>query len=305
MNAVGKTMAIVGGSGFIGTHLTRELLDRGFAVRVVDVREPRLNVPFAHADVLDRRALSAALRGVDGVYHLASLMGVENCLAQAGTVARVNLEGAANVSRACLDNGVPRLLFTSSSEVYCDGSKVPFAEADEKHPKSPYGRTKLAAEGLLRDRAGANLAVRIVRFFNAYGPQQSEQFVVRRFLRQARNGEELTVYGDGEQIRCFTHVRDVVRGTAAAFEHGSSVEETFNIACPTPTRLIDLAHLVLELFDRRNGIRFLPLGGEGVRSAEIEIRRRIPDVDRARRLLGFEARVALREGLEEMARDGC
>jgi UDP-glucose 4-epimerase len=304
MTAGGRSVAIVGGSGFIGTHLTRELLGRGYAVRVVDLCEPRLEVPFRRADVLDRERLAAALSGVDGVFHLASLMGVENCLAQPDAVARVNERGAAHVSRACREHGIPRLLFTSTSEVYGDGASVPFGEGDEKRPKSAYGRTKLAAEELLRGAAGSGFAVRIVRLFNAYGPGQGEPFVVCRFLRQARLGEALTVYGDGRQIRCFTHVRDIVRGTVDAFEFGSTAEETFNIACPTPTRMVDLAHLVLELVGRRNGVRFLPLGDDGVRSAETEIHRRIPDVERARRLLGFEARVSLREGLEELVRDG-
>lgn len=304
MTAGGKSVAIVGGSGFIGTHLTRELLGRGYSVRVVDLRPPRLQVPFTRADVLDRGALAAALAGVEGVFHLASLMGVENCQTQAEAVARVNVQGAENVSRTCREHGIPRLLFTSTSEVYGDGAKVPFGESDEKRPKSTYGRTKLAAEELLRSQADAGLAVRIVRLFNAYGPGQEENFVVCRFVRQARLREALTVYGDGQQIRCFTHVRDVVRGTVDAFEYGSTPEETFNIACPSPTRTVDLAHLVLHLFGRRNGVRFLPLGAGGVRSADIEIQRRIPDVERARRLLGFEARVSLPEGLEELVRDG-
>ena len=295
-----KQVAIVGGSGFIGHYLSQELLRNGYEVRIVDRIKPRLDLSFVEADIADPDALTAALQGVEGVFHLAALVGVDHCLSDDQAVINVNLKGTENVLKACQANGVKRLLFSSSSEVYGDGVKVPFSESDELQPKSMYGKTKIRSEQLLKEQAGPDLQVRVVRFFNIYGLGQRTDFVINRFVERILNGQPITIYGDGLQTRCFTHVTDAARGTVNAFEYGDEDFEVFNIANHRAFTILELADLIAELSEKPVEIQYADFGQAGVRSADIEIYRRIPDTRKAKERMGFEAQVLLEDGLREI-----
>ncbi len=298
-----NSVAVIGGSGFIGRNMVRELIRNGYIVRVVD-RQP-LNeegVQFVECDILDQGSLNYALEGVDGVFHLAALVGVNDCLSNGDRVRSINLQGTANVINACKRNRISKLFFSSSSEIYGDGLKVPFLENDTSFPKSVYGKTKLESEYLLRDAASEDLVVRVVRFFNIYGPEQREDFVMKKFVKLALQNYPITIYGNGSQIRCFTHVRDAIAGSLLAYHFQGDPFEVFNIANSSrPTTVLELAQEIVAMLHSKSEIVFRPLDEQDSRPSTIEIFRRIPDTSKARELLNFSAQISLEQGIQDLA----
>lgn len=295
-----KNIAVIGGSGFIGSNLCKELVKRNYNVRVIDQKKPKIDhLPFIQANIKDTDALRKSLEGIDGVFHLAALVGVDSCLSDDNEVIQTNLKGTENVLNVCLELGIKKLLFTSSSEVYGDGVKVPFSEDDDKVPKSTYGKAKLEAERLLK-QISDDIDVRIVRYFNIYGVGQREDFVITRFCRNVLQGKSIQIYGDGSQIRCFTNVKDAVRGTILAYEYPDSPYEVFNIANSRPTTIKDLAHLIYNLTNNEPKIQYINFSETGVRPKSVEVFQRIPDITKAKKLLNFEASISLEQGLKEL-----
>lgn len=295
-----KNIAVIGGAGFIGSHLCKELIHRNYKVRVIDQNKPKIdNIPFIQANIKDIDALRKALKGVDGVFHLAALVGVDSCLNDDNEVIQTNLKGTENVLDVCMELGVKKILFTSSSEVYGDGVKVPFSEDDDKVPKSTYGKAKLEAEKLLK-QVSNNIDVRIVRYFNIYGIGQREDFVISRFCRNVLQGKAIQIYGDGSQVRCFTNVKDAVRGTVLAYEYPDSPYEVFNIANSRPITIKELAYLIYNLTKNEPKIQYIDFNETGVRPKSVEVFQRIPDVTKAKKLLHFEASISLEKGLKEL-----
>ena len=294
-----KSVAIIGGAGFIGKYLSEELIDKGYQVKIIDVQKPLLDVPFEKVDILnDINGLTSSLKDVEGVIHLAAIVGVDKCLENESQVLQVNLQGTINIIKACELNGIKRLLFSSSSEVYGDGIKVPFAENDEKVPKSVYGKSKLLAEETLRLKADSNFIIRVVRFFNVYGTGQSTHFVIPKFVNKFIKGEDIPIYGDGSQVRCFTHVKDAVRGTLLAFEYEGDVYEDFNIGNSRPITIMELVEILKKKIPTASSIIHENLGQNGIRPSHIEIYKRIPDTIKAERLLGFKAAISIEEGIK-------
>ncbi|EJV76047.1 MULTISPECIES: NAD-dependent epimerase/dehydratase family protein [Bacillus cereus group] len=293
-------IGVIGGGGFIGKHVTKELIARGYEVIIFDKFKPSIDVPFEEIDILDIATLREKLINVDGVIHLAALVGVDNCRSNEEDVVRVNFEGTKNIVEVCIENGIGKLLFSSSSEVYGDGVSVPFKENDVKIPKSAYGKAKLMSEDFLKEYANNSFKVRVVRYFNVYGSQQNENFVISKFLKQAHNGENMTIYGDGQQIRCFSYISDIVNGTILAFEYERENFADFNIGNNKPISMEELAGKINELMGNKSKIEFLNLGDEGVRDSNIEIFRRIPSIEKAQLLLNYQPVISLNRGLEKI-----
>ncbi|MGE6594007.1 NAD-dependent epimerase/dehydratase family protein [Bacillus mycoides] len=291
-------IGVIGGGGFIGKHVTKELIARGYEVIIFDKFKPSIDVPFEEIDILDIATLREKLINVDGVIHLAALVGVDNCRSNEEDVVRVNFEGTKNIVEVCIENGIDKLLFSSSSEVYGDGVSVPFKENDVKIPKSAYGKAKLMSEDFLKEYANNSFKVRVVRYFNVYGSQQNDNFVISKFLKQTHNGENITIYGDGQQIRCFSYISDIVNGTILAFEYEGENFADFNIGNNKPISMAELAGKINELMGNKSEIEFLNLGDEGVRDSNIEIFRRIPSIEKAQLLLNFQPVISLNKGLE-------
>lgn len=291
-------IGVIGGSGFIGKHVTKELLARGYEVVIFDKFKPSIDVPFKEIDILDIATLRENLINVDGVIHLAALVGVDNCRLNEEDVVRVNFEGTKNIVQICNENGIEKLLFSSSSEVYGDGVSVPFKENDIKIPKSAYGKAKLMSEDYLKEYASDSLKVRVVRYFNVYGSQQNDNFVISKFLKQAHSGEDITIYGDGQQIRCFSYISDIVNGTILAFEYEGEKFADFNVGNNNPISMEELAIKINELMGNKSKIKFLDLGEEGVRNSSIEIFRRIPSIEKAKLFLNYQPIISLDKGLE-------
>ncbi|MBC7263931.1 MAG: GDP-mannose 4,6-dehydratase [Chloroflexi bacterium] len=311
---------VTGGAGYIGSHLVDHLFAEGHEVVVVDdlstgrrenithlLDEERFR--FVEGDICNPGLVADLVASSDLVYHLAAAVGVRHILSNPLRGIFTNVEGTANVLKAAHLHK-RRVLFASTSEVYGRSPHMPLKEDGDrvlgstKITRWSYSTAKALGEHLCFAYYAEGLPVSIVRYFNSYGPRMDPQgysSVVANFIMQALRGEPLTIHGDGQQSRCFTFVNDTVRGTVLAAEHPEALGEVFNIGSSVETTILELAALVLELTGAKSGLTYLPY--EQVYGPNFEDpRRRVPDVSKARRVLGFQAQVPLREGLEETIR---
>lgn len=293
----GRTILVTGGAGFIGSHIAEALVEDN-AVRVLDDLSTgqRENVPetadLIVGDVRDDDQLSAAMEGVDLVFHEAAVVSVTRSIERPREANRTN--AAATV--ALLENARAedaRVVFASSAAVYGHPESVPIAEGDPQRPTSPYGVSKLTADQYVRLYADLyDLPTVSLRYFNAYGPGQpggDYSGVISTFLEQAGNDEPITVEGDGRQTRDFVHVSDLVRANlrAATTTH---VGEAYNVGTGNAITIERLARLVREATGADSPIEFVdPRQGD--------IRHSRADTSAARERLGFEASVDLEAGL--------
>ena len=317
-------VVVTGGCGFIGREVATQLAARGERVRVVDdLSKPDGAAPpgveLVRADLTDPRAALEALDGARRVVHLAAKIGgIGYFHRHPATILRENDRIYAAVFPACVTHRVERLVYVSSSMVFERARRFPSAEADLPDtpvPRSAYGFSKLSGEWYCQAyRDEYELPSTIVRPFNAYGVNEvpgdevGEAHVIPDLVWKLLAGEDpLTLLGDGEQTRCFTHVSDVARGVVMALDSERAVNEDFNISTPEETRVLDLARTLWGMLRPGSEPRFKHVPGY-----QDDVRRRIPAVTKARELLGFEARVPLSEGLpvvvewlrERWAREG-
>jgi UDP-glucose 4-epimerase len=304
----GKTIVITGGAGFIGTTLGRRLVDDNAVVAVDNLHRDALtgtelaghpNFRFVEADVLDADAVRELVVGATHVVHAAAIAGVDTVLESPVRTMRVNLIGTYNVLEAVVTTlgTVERFVDFSTSEVF--GTHA--VNVQEGHVTTTgsvgearwtYAVSKLAGEHMAHayhDELGLPTAT--VRPFNVYGPGQIGGGAIRAFIEAALDGRDLEIHGDGSQIRAWCYVDDMVEGLLLALEHPAAVGHTFNIGNARSTvTIFDLATRVKRLTGCPGEIVFRPLHYQ-----DVEIR--IPNVEKARELLGFTAKVDLDEGL--------
>jgi len=268
---------VTGGAGFLGSHLTEELLRRGYAVHVVDdlstgalanlaavAGHTRLQVTIG--SIAEPRLAQHVCATSDAVFHLAGVVGVQRLAADPLAVMHGNLQGTEVLLRAASAVGCGVLL-ASSSEVYGE-APVPFREDEPVRPGSPegsrggYACAKAMGEWLAFGHAAQHgLPVLVARLFNTVGPRQSADYgmVLPRFVRQAVRGEPITVYGDGSQTRCFAHVGDVVRALADLASARGAVGRIYNVGSQVETTVAALAELVRAAAGSRSPIVRWPL----------------------------------------------
>ena len=289
---------VTGGSGFIGRVLVQKLLARGEKVKVIDLAPPPFTHPslsFVKKSVLDD--LSPELRGCVVLYHFAALLGVENSDNHPLQTLEVNLIGSRNVFRTAVEQGVKKVVFSSSSEVYGEPRELPIKEETAKGPVSTYGVSKLAAEMYaLAYARELKTEFHIVRFFNVYGPGQQPQFVIPLFIRNALDGKPLRVYGEGKQTRCFTYVDDAIDGVLTVLEKGKP-GEAYNIGNDRQTTILELAKLVIKASGRDIKPELIPFGRE-TRLEQREINYRQPDISRMKSL-GWKPKIFVEEGVQK------
>lgn len=308
----GSTLLLTGGAGFIGTALTRALVPKN-RVRIFDIlRRNALgdselaghpNVELVKGDVRDFGAVRDAMRGCDRVVHLASIAGVDTVLKNPVLTMEISLEGTQNVLRAAQElGGIERLLDFSTSEVF--GSYAfRVREADVTslgavgEARWTYAVSKLATEHLAHCYFKQyGLPTVGIRPFNIYGPGQVGEGAVHAFVTRALRGDPIQIHNDGDQIRSWCYVDDIVRAVLAALTRPGAVGESFNIGNPRSTVTIhQLAKLVVRLAGSESELSFVPWD-----FPDVELR--VPDVKKAERLLAFRAEVDLEEGLERTIR---
>ncbi|MCB9602809.1 MAG: SDR family NAD(P)-dependent oxidoreductase [Sandaracinus sp.] len=304
----GKTICITGGAGFIGTALTRRLVEKN-RIRVLDILrrnalaaaglDQHPNVEVIAGDVRDRDVVAKAVAGADHVIHMASIAGVDTVIGNPVLTMEVSLEGTMNVLRAAHAAGcAERVIDFSTSEVF--GSYAfRVREADVTslgavgEARWTYAVSKLATEHLAHNYWKQHgLPTVSIRPFNIYGPGQVGEGAIHAFVVRALAGDAISIHNEGDQIRSWCYVDDIVDAIVLAMTRPEAVGETFNIGNPRSTVTIyQLARLVVRLAQSESPIQFVPWD-----FADVELR--IPDVKKAERLLGFRAAVDLEDGIE-------
>ena len=306
---------ITGGAGFIGSNLVDVLMEQGHEVTVIDNLSvgKACNIEhhlesdhfhFVNDSILNVNTLERLVRQSDLIYHLAAVVGVKYVVDDPLGAAITNVRGTENVLELAFKYWV-RTVIASSSEIYGKSTEVPLRETSDRllGPTTvgrwSYSDAKAIDEYFALAYAKKGLPVVIVRYFNAYGPRLDPTgygSVIAKFVTQALRGEPLTVYDNGKQTRCFTYVADTVEGTIRAATAREGVGQVFNIGSSRETTVNELAGLIRQLSGSDLEVVHIPYASAYGSDFE-ETRRRVPDVARARDVLGFEAQVPLEEGL--------
>jgi UDP-glucose 4-epimerase len=294
---------VTGGGGFIGSNLVRALLDAGHDVRVLDnfstgnrANLSGLDIEVVEGELRSYERVHNAVRGTEVVFHLGALGSVPRSVQDPLTSSAVNIEGTLNVLLAARDEGIRRVVYSSSSSVYGTRRELPVTEGQASDPLSPYGVAKLAAERycVSFSRVYESFESVVVRYFNVFGPRQSpfSQYaaVIPLFVTAIAAGEPITIYGDGEQRRDFTYVSNVVEGTIRAAEAAGASGRIFNVAASAPATVNEVAAAIGAVLDK-------PVEKEFEPPRVGDIRDSWADVTAARDVLGWEPTVALEEGL--------
>jgi len=294
---------VTGGGGFIGSNLVRALLERGDEVRVLDNFSTGnrnnldgLDIEVVEGELRSYERVHNAVRGVDTVFHLGALGSVPRSVQDPLTSSAVNIEGTLNVLLAARDEGIRRVVFSSSSSVYGSRRELPVTEDLPADPISPYGVAKLAAERycVSFSRVYESFESVVVRYFNVFGPRQSphSQYaaVIPLFITAIAAGEPIRIDGDGEQRRDFTYISNVVDGTIAAADAAGASGRIFNVAANSPVSVNEVAAAIGQIVGKGVQVRSAPPRAGDIRDSWA-------DISAAKETLGWTPTVGLEDGL--------
>jgi UDP-glucose 4-epimerase len=304
---------ITGGAGFIGSHLSDALVARGDSVIVVDNLSTGKNqvvpsVEFVQGSIFDEKLMDSLVSKVDHVLHLAAAVGVFNIVNKPLDSLMTNIKGTEIMLELCAKYKKP-ILITSTSEVYGKNNTVPLNEESDRVLGSPLKSRWSYSEAKAIDESMAyfyhqekGLEVRLIRLFNTVGPRQVGHYgmVVPRFVSAAVSGTALSVYGSGEQIRCFCHVADAVRALLLVMDSDKAIGEVFNVGNNQQISIMDLAKKVIEVTGSSSSIEMVayekayPAGFE-------DMERRVPDISKIERVLGWKPQIGLEQIIKDIA----
>jgi len=312
---------VTGGAGFIGSHLCESLVKLGAEVVCFDNLSSgkrdyisslldRPNFQFIKGDSQSPSDVREALAGVDVVFHLAAKVGVKRYVEDPLDVIKVNVYGTHNLLEAAVEADVKRFVFASTSEVYGKNPKVPLTEESDRILGPPlidrwcYSSAKALDEHLCNSYFRRfELPVVILRYFNIYGPRQETSDyggVVSIFIRRVLQDEPPLAHGDGTQTRSFTYVSDAVDATIRAASEKEAVGETFNLGSQRETTINELAEAVIKLTGKYGRLKPRHVPHKEFYGVWYEdISRRVPDITKAKKILMFEPKVTLEEGLRK------
>jgi UDP-glucose 4-epimerase len=316
-------MLVTGGAGFIGSHLSEALLERGHEVWALDdlstgrlenlasfERHPRFR--FLEGDVTDPALMKGLIAQCDQVFHLAAAVGVKYVLENPLRSLITNIRGSEVVLEAASEHNRRVILF-SSSEVYGKGISVPFAEDDDRvlgptHIlRWSYACGKSVDESLAQAYwQQRQLPVTVVRCFNTCGPRQSSAYgmVIPNMVERALRGDPILVYGDGKQSRCFSAVHDVVRGVLLLSDQPTTWGQIYNIGTDEEVTVLELAERIRAKCGSSSAIEFVEYEAIYGRSFE-DMRRRVPSLTKIAAAVGFRPEISLDRLLEVTIRDAC
>ncbi len=306
---------ITGGAGFIGSHLVESLISRGDQVVVFDnlstgstsnLSDIGEKIKFEQGDILNKAVINKLVSESDYVVHLAAALGVFNIVTKPLESLKTNLQGSEIVLEAC-DKYRKSVLIASTSEIYGKNDKVPLDEEDDRiigHPlksRWSYSEAKAVDESLAYFYYLENkLPIRIVRFFNTVGPRQVGHYgmVVPRFVSAALKNESLSVYGSGDQIRCFCHVTDAVKALLLVMDSDKAVGQVFNVGNNSQISIMELAKKVIEITGSKSSIEKIAYEKAYPEGFE-DMQRRVPDISKIKQVLGWEPEI----NLDQIIRD--
>ena len=308
-----KKILVTGAAGFIGSNLTDSLLELGATVIGIDnlfngklenleKAQKKKNFQFFKGDIRDINLLLDISIDVNIIYHQAAFTSVPQSVLMPQSCNDVNINGTLNILNAAKKNNIDKIIFASSSSVYGDEPSLPKKEDMKKIPKSPYAVTKLAGEGYTQVYSHLfGLNTTILRYFNVYGPRQKDSpysGVIAIWLGRIIRNEDLIIFGDGQNSRDFTYIKDIVRANLLAAEFDKS-GEIFNIGANSPIKLIDLAKLMLKITNKENLniVYSEPRPGDILHS--------YADISKAKELLKFEPEYIQEQGLKTYLKWYC
>jgi len=308
---------VTGGAGFIGSHLVEQLIARGDQVVILDdlstgtpknLANVESKVIFHKGKILDRSIIEKLVAECDYVVHLAAALGVFNIVNKPLESLKTNLQGSEIVLEAC-DRYRKSVLIASTSEIYGKNDKVPLNEEDDRiigHPlksRWSYSEAKAVDESLAYFYfLEHKLPIRIVRFFNTVGPRQVGHYgmVVPRFVNAALKNEPLSVYGSGDQIRCFCHVADAVKGLLLIMDSDKAVGQVFNVGNNSQISIMELAKKVIEITGSKSSIEKIAYENAYPEGFE-DMQRRVPDISKIKQVLGWEPKINLDQIIKNIA----
>jgi len=300
---------ITGGAGFIGSHLADALVKRRHEVRIIDnfvtgkksnIKHLEGKVKLWRKSILNPKALSQAMKGVDYVLHQAAIPSVPRSVARPLETNRASVDGTLAVLEAARRAGVRRVIYAASSSAYGDSVKLPKVETMPTAPKSPYAVAKLTAEHYTRVWARLyGLETVCLRYFNIFGPRQDPKSfyaaVIPRFITRILDGEPPIVFGDGGQSRDFTYVENAVAANLAACRAKGASGEVFNVGCGERHTLNKILAILRRITGKRIAARYDP-------PRPGDVRHSLADITAAKKVLGYRVVVPLEKGLEKTVR---
>jgi nucleoside-diphosphate-sugar epimerase len=295
---------VTGGAGFIGSHLAESLLERGYKVGIIDdfstgkeenIKKICGSAEIIRGNICDPSFVDKVLASYDAVMHQAALVSVARSVENPDATNRVNVQGTLNLLNSSVKFGVKKFVFASSSSVYGESNVLPKKEDMPTFPISPYGVSKLAAECYCRAFANVySLNTVSLRYFNVYGPRQRSGHysgVIPNFIEKVSRGESPVIYGDGNQTRDFTFVQDVVVANISALETEVEPGQVINIAGGNPVSVNEVFQTIVQITEKKVEPAYQP-------ERKGDIKKSFADISKARKLLGYEPKFKLKEGLQ-------
>jgi len=300
---------VTGADGFIGSHLTEMLLEKGYQVRALSQYNSfnywgwleqipaGKNLEIISGDIRDPHYCKEITKNIDTVFHLAALIAIPYSYIAPDSYVDTNVKGTLNICQAAKENMVKRVIVTSTSEVYGTAQYVPIDEKHPKQPQSPYSASKIGADMMAMSFYNAfDLPVTIARPFNTYGPRQSARAIIPTIITQIANGIKEIKLGDLSPTRDFNYVKDTCRGFIALAESDNSIGKEVNIASNFEVSMKDILELIREIM--QSDVKFIS-EEQRIRPEKSEVFRLWGDNSLIKKLTGFEPEYSLKEGLRE------
>ncbi len=293
---------VTGGAGFIGSHVTKKLVERGDIVTVIDnmntgkeknLEPVRDKINFVKGDILDIDLLEDMTKDTDGVFHQAALASVQDSFDEPNEYHNVNVNGTENILKLSKKYGF-KIVYASSSSVYGNPIKIPIKESDERNPINPYAETKLKKEELATEYSKMGVSVIGLRYFNVFGKGQSKEYagVLKLFLERIRDKLPPKINGDGMQFRDFVHVSDVVNANIMSMD-SDITHEFFNVGTNTTITILDLAKTIIEY----SGLNIEPIFGPAL---DGDVHKTSANIDLIKKKIGWEPSIMLVDWVKDI-----
>jgi len=304
-----KNIIITGAAGFIGSHLTDLLLkNNNFAFLIDNFNDYYLgkkeqltqildkfnnnNYKLIEGDLIDSSIFNEINKEVNVIFHLAAQAGVRYSIQNAAEITNNNITSTVNIFEYALQKKLDKIVFASSSSVYGNPQYTPVDEEHPKNPISPYAVSKLSGE-LYADYyfREYGLPITSLRFYTVYGPRGRPDMAIRKFFNKMLRDEEIIVYGDGEQLRDFTYVSDIVNGLVLSAQIDKASGEIFNLGCSNPISVNSLVDKMYSIIEKPKKLKYIEK-----QKGDVEITH--SDISKASKILGFKPKINIDEGLQ-------
>jgi len=294
--------AVTGGAGFVGNNIVKLLISKGHEVIVIDnlhtgkkenLVEVLDKIEFHNIDIRDSEKLESSLKNVDGIFHEAALTIVQESFTKRKEYFDVNVHGTENIFKIAKNNGI-KVVFASSSSIYGNTKTIPIYENNERNPINPYGESKLEDEFLAEKFSKKGAKIIGLRYFNIFGKGQTGSYagVITQFMNRISKNEDLSIFGDGEQVRDFIHVKDIAKANLKAMESKTDVG-FFNIGTGIPTSINKLAKIMIDISNKKlNVVHKEALQGD--------VKESLANTEKTENEIRWKSKIELKEGLEKL-----